>query len=72
MPATYPQIKAYVLETLPLKGFQSVYISGETEVRDWHVGKNYNLSKSEDTRKVPTCPRKRKSNPRRTTVFLVI
>ena len=53
--ATYPQIKAYVLEHSGLK-VSSLYISQVKRKCGLDVGKNYNLSKSEDTRQVPTCP----------------
>ena len=53
--ATYPQIKAYVLEHSGLK-VSSLYISQVKRKCGLDVGKNYNLPKSEDTRQVPTCP----------------
>ena len=53
--ATYPQIKAYVLEHTGLK-VSSLYISQVKKKCGLEVGKNYNLPKSEDTRQAPTCP----------------
>ena len=53
--ATYPQIKAYVLEHTGLK-VSSLYISQVKKKCGLEVGKNYNLPKSEDARKAPTCP----------------
>ena len=53
--ATYPQIKAYVLEHSGLK-VSSLYISQVKRKCGLDVGKNYNQPKSEDTRQVPTCP----------------
>ena len=53
--ATYPQIKAYVLEHTGLK-VSSLYISQVKKKCGLEVGKNYNLPKSEDSRQAPTCP----------------
>ncbi len=53
--ATYPQIKAYVLERSGLK-VSSLYISQVKRKCGLDVGKNYNLPKSEDARQAPTCP----------------
>ena len=53
--ATYPQIKEYVLEHTGLK-ISSLYISQVKKKCGLEVGKNYNLPKSEDARKAPTCP----------------
>ena len=53
--ATYPQIKAYVLEHSGLK-VSSLYISQVKRKCGLDVGKNYNLPKSEDARQAPTCP----------------
>ena len=53
--ATYPQIKAYVLEHTGLK-VSSLYISQVKRKCGLEVGKNYNLPKSEDSRQAPTCP----------------
>ena len=53
--ATYPQIKAYVLEHTGLK-VSSLYISQVKRKCGLEVGKNYNLPKSEDARQAPTCP----------------
>ena len=53
--ATYPQIKAYVLEHTGLK-VSSLYISQVKKKCGLEVGKNYNLPKSEDARQAPTCP----------------
>ena len=53
--ATYPQIKAYVLEHTGLK-VSSLYISQIKRKYGLEVGKNYNLPKSEDARQAPTCP----------------
>lgn len=53
--ATYPQIKAYVLEHTGLK-VPSLYISQVKRKCGLEVGKNYNLLKSEDARQAPTCP----------------
>ena len=53
--ATYPQIKAYVLEHTGLK-ISSLYISQVKKKCGLEVGKNYNLPKSEDARQAPTCP----------------
>ncbi|MCI7096041.1 MAG: 23S rRNA (uracil(1939)-C(5))-methyltransferase RlmD [Clostridiales bacterium] len=53
--ATYPQIKAYVLEHTGLK-VSSLYISQVKRNCGLEVGKNYNLPKSEDSRQAPTCP----------------
>ena len=53
--ATYPQIKAYVLEHAGLK-VSSLYISQVKKKCGLEVGKNYNLPKSEDARQAPTCP----------------
>ena len=53
--ATYPQIKAYVLEHAGLK-VSSLYISQVKRKCGLEVGKNYNLPKSEDARQAPTCP----------------
>ena len=53
--ATYPQIKAYVLEHTGLK-VSSLYISRVKRKCGLEVGKNYNLPKSEDSRQAPTCP----------------
>ena len=53
--ATYPQIKAYVLEHTGLK-ISSLYISQVKRKCGLEVGKNYNLPKSEDARQAPTCP----------------
>ncbi len=53
--ATYPQIKAYVLERSGLK-VSSLYISQVKRKCGLDVGKNYNLPKSEDARQASTCP----------------
>ena len=53
--ATYPQIKAYVLEHTGLK-VSSLYISQVKKKCGLEVGKNYNLPKSEDARQAPNCP----------------
>ena len=53
--ATYPQIKAYVLEHTGMK-VSSLYISQVKRKCGLEVGKNYNLPKSEDARQAPTCP----------------
>ena len=53
--ATYPQIKAYVLEHTGLK-VSSLYISQVKRKCGLEVEKNYNLPKSEDARQAPTCP----------------
>ena len=53
--ATYPQIKAHVLEHTGLK-VSSLYISQVKRKCGLEVGKNYNLPKSEDSRQAPTCP----------------
>ena len=53
--ATYPQIKAYVLEHSGLK-VSSLYISQVKRKCGMDVGKNYNLPKSEDARQAPNCP----------------
>ena len=53
--ATYPQIKAYVLEHSGLK-VSSLYISQVKRKCGLDVGKNYNLPKPEDARQAPTCP----------------
>ena len=53
--ATYPQIKAYVLEHTGLK-VSSLYISKVKKKCGLEVGKNYNLPKSEDARQAPNCP----------------
>ena len=53
--ATYPQIKAYVLEHSGLK-VSSLYISQVKRKCGLDVGKNYNLPKSEDARQASTCP----------------
>ena len=53
--ATYPQIKAYVLEHTGLK-VSSLYISQVKRRCGLEVGKSYNLPKSEDARQAPTCP----------------
>ena len=53
--ATYPQIKAYVLEHAGLK-VSSLHISQVKRKCGLEVGKNYNLPKSEDARQAPTCP----------------
>ena len=52
--ATYPQIKAYVLEHTGLK-VSNLYISQIKRKCGIEVGKNYNLPKSEDSRQ-PQCP----------------
>ena len=52
--ATYPQIKAYVLEHTGLK-VSNLYISQIKRKCGLEVGKNYNLPKSEDSRQ-PQCP----------------
>ena len=52
--ATYPQIKEYVLEHTGLK-VSNLYISQIKRKCGIGVGKNYNLSKSEDSRQ-PQCP----------------
>ena len=52
--ATYPQIKAYVLEHSGLK-VSNLYISQIKRKCGIEVGKNYNLPKSEDSRQ-PLCP----------------
>ncbi|MBR5229096.1 MAG: 23S rRNA (uracil(1939)-C(5))-methyltransferase RlmD [Firmicutes bacterium] len=52
--ATYPQIKAYVLEHSGLK-VSNLYISQVKRKCGIEVGKNYNLPKSEDSRQ-PQCP----------------
>ena len=52
--ATYPQIKAYVLEHSGLK-VSNLYISQIKRKCGIEVGKNYNLPKSEDSRQ-PQCP----------------
>ena len=52
--ATYGEIKAYVLEKYSLK-VSSLYISQVKRKCGLDVGKNYNLSKKEET-KVPQCP----------------
>ena len=52
--ATYPQIKAYVLEHSGLK-VSNLYISQIKRKCGIEVGKNYNLPKSEDSRQ-PMCP----------------
>lgn len=56
--ATYPQIKAYVLEHAGLK-VSSLYISQVKRKCGLEVGKNYNLPKSEDARQAPTCPQEK-------------
>ena len=56
--ATYPQIKAYVLEHTGLK-VSSLYISQVKKKCGLEVGKNYNLPKSEDARQAPTCPQEK-------------
>ena len=53
--ATYPQIKAYVLEHAGLK-VSSLYISQVKRKCGLEVGKNYNLPKSDDARQAPSCP----------------
>ena len=53
--ATYPQVKAYVLEHTGLK-VSSLYISQVKRKCGLEVGKSYNLPKSEDARQAPTCP----------------
>lgn len=53
--ATYPQIKAYVLEHTGLK-VSSLYISQVKRKCGLEVGKNYNLPKSDDARQAPSCP----------------
>ena len=53
--ASYPQIKAYVLEHSGLK-VSSLYISQVKRKCGLDVGKNYNLPKSEDARQASTCP----------------
>ena len=53
--ATYPQIKAYVLEHTGLK-VSSLYISQVKRKCGLEVGKNCNMLKSEDARQAPTCP----------------
>ena len=53
--ATYPQIKAYVLEHTGLK-VSSLYISQVKRKCGLEVGKYYNLPKSEGSRQAPTCP----------------
>ena len=52
--ATYPQIKEYVLEHTGLK-VSNLYISQIKRKCGIGVGKNYNLPKSEDSRR-PQCP----------------
>ena len=52
--ATYPQIKAYVLEHSGLK-VSNLYISQFKRKCGIEVGKNYNLPKSENSRQ-PHCP----------------
>ena len=52
--ATYPQIKEYVLENTGLK-VSNLYISQIKRKCGIEVGKNYNLPKSEDSRR-PQCP----------------
>ena len=58
--ATYPQIKAYVLEHTGLK-VSSLYISQVKRKCGLEVGKNYNLTKSEDARQAPTCPQEKEN-----------
>ena len=53
--ATYPQIKAYVLEHTGLK-VSSLYISQVKKKCGLEGRKNYKLPKSEDARQAPTCP----------------
>ena len=55
--ATYPQIKAYVLEHSGLK-VSNLYISQIKRKCGIEVGKNYNLPKSEDSRQ-PQCPQEK-------------
>ena len=55
--ATYPQIKEYVLEHTGLK-VSNLYISQIKRKCGIGVGKNYNLSKSEDSRQ-PQCPQEK-------------
>ena len=55
--ATYPQIKAYVLEHSGLK-VSNLYISQIKRKCGIGVGKNYNLPKSEDSRQ-PQCPQEK-------------
>ena len=52
--ATYAEIKAYVWEHHALK-VSSLYISQVKRKCGLEVGKNYNVSKSENP-KVPQCP----------------
>ena len=52
--ATYGEIKEYVLEHTGLK-VSNLYISQIKRKCGIEVGKNYNLSKSEDSRQ-PQCP----------------
>ena len=52
--ATYEEIKAYIWDTHHLK-VSSLYISQIKRKCGLEVGKNYNLSKSENP-KVPKCP----------------
>ena len=57
--ATYPQIKAYVLEHSGLK-VSNLYISQVKRKCGIEVGKNYNLPKNEDSRQ-PQCPEDKES-----------
>ena len=55
--ATYEEIKAWVWEHYQLK-VSALYISQVKRKRGLEVGKNYNLSKS-DNPKVPVCPKEK-------------
>ena len=55
--ATYDEIKAWVWEHYGLK-VSSLYIAQIKRKCGLEVGKNYNLSKS-DNPKVPTCPKEK-------------
>ena len=57
--ATYPQIKAYVLEHSGLK-VSSLYISQVKRKCGIEVGKNYNFPKNEDSRQ-QQCPEDKES-----------
>lgn len=58
--ATYTQIKDYVLEHTGLK-VSSLYISQIKKKCGLEVGKNYNQSKSEDSRQPQCSPEKEKA-----------
>lgn len=66
--ATYPQIKAYVLEHSGLK-VSNLYISQIKRKCGIEVGKNYNLPKSEDSRQPQCPPEKRKQSEKHSNIL---